>query len=74
MEFGENLDWTCANCPNTKAEDISQYTLSLFEIRRLRAAGYPYQKNDLTLEQWEDLGMMEDMMQGRRKKGSMVEG
>jgi hypothetical protein len=37
----------------------------MFGLRRLRLAGYPFGKNDLTPEEWADLGMIEDMLHGQ---------
>ena len=62
-EFGEeNLDWSCQNCPKVRPEDLHPYTLKLFRIRNMRMAGYPLKANDLTLEEWEDLGKIEQWL------------
>ena len=34
----------------------------MFRIRHFKNAGYPFGKNDLTIEEWEDLGKLEDVM------------
>jgi hypothetical protein len=34
----------------------------MFRIRRLKTAGYPFGPNDLTPEEWSDLGLIEEMM------------
>lgn len=36
-------------------------------IRKLKKAGYPFGKNDLTLEEWIDLGMVEETMAWQTK-------
>ena len=64
MEFEGLLDWTCRNCPKKKAEDLHPYTHKLLNLRMLRMAGYPFRANDLTYEEWLDLGQMEQMLGG----------
>ena len=58
----EHLEWTCKNCPKKKPEDLHPYTHKLLRLRRLKLAGYPFGANDLTMEEWFDLGKMEEMM------------
>jgi hypothetical protein len=36
-------------------------------LRQLKLAGYPFRANDLTLEEWADLGNLEDVMAGKEK-------
>ena len=55
-KYGAGLAWTCENCPKSKTEDIHQYTWKMIRIYNLQQGGFPFQKNDLTLEEWEDLG------------------
>ncbi len=66
-EFGENLDWACNNCPKQKGAEIGPYTAKLLMMRSLRLAGYPLKANDLTLDEWLDLGMMETWLQMPQK-------
>jgi hypothetical protein len=33
--------------------------MKIFRIRLLRMAGYPFTANDLTMQEWEDLGDLE---------------
>jgi len=42
---------------------ISDYTLKLLRVRLLRQAGYPLHANDLTPEEWQDLGRIEQWVQ-----------
>jgi len=34
-------------------------------------AGYPFRRNDLTVEEWEDLGRVEEFMQARNRNEQM---
>ena len=61
------LPWTCSQCEKRKAEDLHEYTRKMFRIRHLKIAGYPFTANDLTLEEWEDLGRVEDVLKWRTK-------
>jgi hypothetical protein len=38
----------------------------------LKLAGYPYRANDLTVEEWEDLGRCEEMMHGREEETRLM--
>jgi len=57
---GAELEWTCAQCGKIRQEDIHPYTQKIRRIRRLRLAGYPFRANDLTPEEWDDLGLLEE--------------
>lgn len=62
-EFGDKLEWTCKECKKKKAGDLDLYTMKLLRIRGLRMGGYPFSANDLTPEEWEDLGKVEQWVQ-----------
>lgn len=55
---GQNLEWACANCEKARGDLIHPYTWWLLKLHKLRLAGYPLRANDLSLEQWLDLGRM----------------
>jgi len=55
-EFGDNLAWACENCDKKKFGGLAPYTMKLLRINHLQQAGYPLRANDLTLEEWYDLG------------------
>jgi hypothetical protein len=40
----------------------------MLHIRSLKKAGYPFGKNDLSVEEWEDLGMLEDVIEESERK------
>ena len=61
----ELIEWTCNHCPRKKQSDLNEYTIKMFNIRRLRMAGFPFGKNDLTLEEWDDLGLIEETISGK---------
>ncbi|MGD0020832.1 MAG: hypothetical protein ABSC54_00870 [Smithellaceae bacterium] len=56
------MEVTCAKCGKLRAQDLNVYTLKMLRIRNLQAAGYPFGKNDLTAEEWEDLGKLNDIL------------
>lgn len=62
-EFEDNLKWACDNCPKRRADDLHEYTQKLIRLRSLRMAGYPFGADDLTLEEWIDLGRLEQCLQ-----------
>ena len=59
----ENLEWTCTNCKKQKADVISPWTYHLLQIRKLQKAGYPFDKNELTIEEWQDLGTVNEKIE-----------
>ena len=67
IEFGNNLAWACENCPKGGEAELSEYTRKLFRLRALRLAGYPLRARDLTMEEWEDLGRVEQWERTRER-------
>jgi hypothetical protein len=58
------LDWACRNCPRKRYADLHDYTKKLFRLHRLQKAGYPLAANDLTIDEWMDLGRIADKLSG----------
>jgi hypothetical protein len=52
------MEWTCANCPKKKETDIGEYTRKMLRINALQQGGYPFDANDLTPDEWIDLGIV----------------
>ena len=52
----------CARCEKKKGRKISDWTLHLLDLRRLTLAGYPFGKDDLSYEEWVDLGLINEML------------
>ena len=61
-EFGDFLEVTCAKCAKLRAQDLNIYTGKMLRIRNLQMAGYPFDKNDLSPEEWEDLGRLNETL------------
>ncbi len=45
-----------------RAEDLHPYTNKMLDVYELQKAGYPYTANDLTLEEWKDLGKVKAIL------------
>ena len=43
----------------------------MFNLRKLRKAGYPFGANDLTLEEWLDMGLVEETVEWQTKTLSL---
>lgn len=57
QEYGPaGLDWACGNCPKRRESDLHPYTVKLLTLRALQRGGYPFSADDLSLEEWVDLG------------------
>lgn len=62
-EHGAFADWACATCTEyLRPELISPWTWHLMFLHRLKKAGYPFQSNDLSLETWLLLGLVEEAL------------
>ncbi len=66
----ELLVYRCGECEKKKQSDLDEYTRKIFWLRRMQTAKYPFGPNDLTLEEWEDLGAVEETMKWQTKTQS----
>lgn len=76
MEYGQYFESTCRRCRDEEQEkiracDISPWTHHMLELRRLQQGGYPFGGNDLELEEWQDLGRVNDLIRQIEKKREM---
>jgi hypothetical protein len=67
MGDGDNLEWACSKCEQKRPGDLHDYTRKMLQLRHLTLAGYPLQANDLTVEEWADLGSLQEVMTGKQK-------
>jgi len=59
-ENGGFADWACEVCEEfLRPEAVSPWTWHLLFLHHLRKAGYPFRANDLSLEIWLLLGLLE---------------
>jgi hypothetical protein len=62
-EHGAFTDWACGACAEyLRPEAISPWTWHLMFLHRLKKAGYPFRANDLSLETWLLLGLVEEAL------------
>lgn len=64
-DIGDNPDhreWACDHCPKKRYVDLMDYTQKLLRLRMLRLGGYPFDKNELTYDEWLDLGKLEQWL------------
>ncbi|MEW6386826.1 MAG: hypothetical protein AB1491_04835 [Thermodesulfobacteriota bacterium] len=60
MENGAFADWACEVCEEfLRPEAISPWTWHLLFLHHLQKAGYPFRANDLSLEIWLLLGLLQ---------------
>lgn len=63
IENGDFADWACKSCAEfLRPEAISPWTWHLLFLYRLKRAGYPFRPNDLSLETWLLLGLVEEAL------------
>jgi hypothetical protein len=59
-ENGAFAEWACQNCLEyRRPETISPWTWHLVFLYRLKRAGFPFQADDLSLETWMLLGLIQ---------------
>jgi hypothetical protein len=63
-----DLTWACANCKKHPPDEISPWTWHLLELRRLQQGGYPFEADDLSLEEWEELGTINEIIAALEKE------
>ena len=57
--------WACGACEEySRPESLSPWTRHLLFLYRLRRAGYPFKANDLSLETWLLLGVVQKILEG----------
>lgn len=62
--------WICGHCSEVTAESFSGKTLRWWLLHRLRQAGYPFDKNELDWEDWLNLALVQELMEGMRQNPS----
>lgn len=67
------LNWQCSQCEKKKAGQIGEYTWKIFRLRRLRLGGYPLAANDLSMEEWLDLGRAEEFLRHQEQVAASAE-
>lgn len=62
-EDGAFSEWACGACTEyLRPEAVSPWTWHLIFLHRLKKAGYPFRPNDLSLETWVLLGLVEEAL------------
>ena len=59
----------CEQCERRPQDDLHPYTHKLLRYLFLVEAGFPPSQNDLTLEEWEDLGRVRRALERREEQG-----
>ncbi len=72
LENGTFAEWACQECREFRQpESISPWTWHLMLLYQLKQAGYPFKANDLSLETWMLLGLVQQLYEsGKRNKGA----
>ena len=60
---GELLAAKCAKCDGSVPYEPSEWFGHIWYIYRLQRAGYPFGANDLSVEEWMDMGVLADEME-----------
>lgn len=65
FDYEGNLEWACKHCETKRHEDLHPYTHKLLRIHLLRMGGFPMPADDLTLDEWMDLGRITQALDSR---------
>jgi hypothetical protein len=57
-------------CPSKRPEDLHPYTHKLLRLKALQDGGYPLERDDLTLEEWQDLGRIRYELEHRKNNAA----
>lgn len=52
----------CATCEYREYEP-SMWFAHIWNLYRLQRGGFPFEKNDLTLDEWVDIGLLKDSLE-----------
>lgn len=63
------MAWACGRCKKRRYADLHPYTVKLLQLAALQRAGYPLERNDLTVAEWLDLGRVKLVMDRERDHG-----
>jgi hypothetical protein len=67
-ESGSFAAWACGVCTEfIRPEALSPWTWHLVWLYRLSRAGYPFKADDLSLETWLLLGVVQRVLEGGRR-------
>ncbi|MDD2902107.1 MAG: hypothetical protein PHU44_06695 [Syntrophales bacterium] len=67
-ENGVFTAWACAVCEEyLRPEALSPWTWHLLFLYRLQRAGYPFRANDLSLETWLLLGVVQKVLENTQR-------
>jgi hypothetical protein len=71
VENSTYAGWACKECQEfRRPETISRWTWHLVLLYQLKRAGYPFQANDLSLETWILLGLVQRIFEAAERKVS----
>jgi hypothetical protein len=54
------VDSVCPSCPKRQERRPSEWLTHIWYLFLLQRGGYPFEKNDLSVEEWIDLGIVRE--------------
>lgn len=63
----------CSAC-DKKPRELSDWFYHINHLYRLQKAGYPFRANDLTLDEWYDVGVLTEELEAYRMAGDKLYG
>ncbi len=65
----ENIEQVCATCPGSKPYEPSLWFNHIWFLYSLKEAGYPFGRNDLSIEEWMGIGEIKQEMEKMKTIG-----
>lgn len=62
IQHGDFIDWSCGKCEKKRWDYLHPWTRHMLAIKDLQSAGYPFGKNDLSIEEWRALGIINNIL------------
>ncbi len=59
--------WACEKCEKRKSAEIHPWTNHILFLRRLGKAGFPFGKDDLSMNEWLDLGLANEVIESKMR-------
>lgn len=62
------LEYMCSQCEHREPYEPSDYFKHIWFLYMLQKAGYPFEKDDLSIEEWMDIAVLKDEIEALKFK------
>ncbi|HHT9137386.1 MAG TPA: hypothetical protein ACFYEK_09115 [Candidatus Wunengus sp. YC60] len=65
-DCGPHLEFACKTCEANKEHEPSEWFNHIWFFYALQRGGYPFRANDLTVDEWMDLGLLKEELEAAK--------